>query len=131
VLRPRHRTRIFNVSDMATGKLKFMHIPLAGVATAGALLAAETIVATTVTSTSDDYRGYDDIGRGITGLFGATATVSTSAIVPVTHTVMVPAACSTFAAFCDPLALGCVAWPVYPIYPRERNGEGAPILGTL
>jgi hypothetical protein len=84
-------------------------IPLAGAATAGAVVAAETTVATTVTSTVITTVATTVPAGGIAGLFGATTQVLAPAIVPITTTVMVPASYSVFAAFCAPLALGCVA----------------------
>jgi hypothetical protein len=108
VLRNKHGIRIWNACNIALGTAMLMPIPIAGVATAGAVVAAETTVATTVTSTMITTVATTVPAGGIAGLFGGT-TVLAPAIVPITQTVMIPASYSAFAAFCAPLAMGCVA----------------------
>lgn len=131
VLRNTHGFRIWNTCNIALGRVMFMPIPLAGAATAGVIVAADATVATTMTSTVVTTVATTVSAGGIAGWLGATTTVLAPAIVPVTQTVMVPAAYSAFAAFCAPLAAGCVAFASASYISSKRNGKGAPLLATL
>lgn len=82
VLRTAGEGRVWNEPNIAVGAMLFMPIPLGGIAGAGAAIAAEATVTSTVSA------------GGLAGWFGMTTTV------------IAPAAYASFAAVCAPIALG-------------------------